>query len=414
MSRAGIVAILFSLVLTACGGGGGGSAVNQNPTVQPVTPHVIPSTFSPGATLQGNFRLARLDYRYDTASNSFNSAGYQTTSYQAVASMVDQIKAVGFTGLYIQLEVPVNNLTGLINDDPNNIKTPPKALWQVVDYAKSIGLQVWISLEIDDSNTDVGFTPNLSLFSEDKLFNSIINFDVPIASLAEQHHVDGINIGEGSFSLEGSSHINYWINLINQIKNVYSGKLSYTTMIVADTPIFGYVDYISVFLSGGLSKTPVTDLTSIVKLFNNDIYGVDEVAQLRKLATKYNKKIILSAGYKGIDAGVNIDPTDFFTAMTTNFTVGATNYTTTNTDLKNLKVQAFLEMVGLELSDVAIGVTLKEFSPWLQDTKFTDPANPVYQYYCCSWEISVDAQEQKTINSYFSKPWNYHSINSLN
>jgi hypothetical protein len=414
MFRSVICTTVLSLVLTACGGGGGATnssalpnptssssvIVNQNGFIQPITVN--------------NFRFARLDYRYDTPTSSVNKAGVHTTSYEAVTPLIDQIKSIGFNGVVIQLQAPVNAKTGAINDDPTNVKVLPKATWQVVDYAKSQGLKVWISLAIVDSVSDCLLTPDFTKYSEQQMFNNIANYDKPIAALAEKHKVDGIFVSEGNYNFDSESHVYYWQYLISNIKSVYSGKLSYSTPMIQDTPVWNYVDYPSIILSNGLSNTPLNDLKAITKLYHNDIYGIDQVKVLKEIYNKYGKKVILGLASTGADVGVGVVPPDFWGAMFTNFALGATQAKVANTELKSLKVKAFFEIIGLELSDIAIGVSFNEFSPWLQDKNFSDINNPTYQYYCCSWEISNDLTEQKTINSYFGQAWGYHSLITLN
>ena len=404
--------LLLSIVIAGCGGGGGSSNTTETtaPNVQTniTAPNVQPI---PTVPLINNFRFARLDYRYDSPSNSFNTTGLQTTSFQAVSPMIDKIKSIGFNGIIFQLEAPINAKTGAINDDPSNIKTPPKALWQLVDYAKSLGLQVWISLSIVDSVSDCLLTPDFSKYSEDQMFANVANFDKPIATLAQGHKVDGIYISEGNYNIDSEAHLYYWKYLITQIQTVYTGKLSYSTPMISDTPIWNYVDYPSIILSDSLSSLPFSDLASIVKLYHNDMYGHDEVKLLRNIYNKYGKKLILIEASTGADAGVGFIPPNFFGAMFTNFVQAGTQDKVANTELKSLKVKAFLEMVGLELSDVTIGVSFTEFAPWLQNKDFSNPSNPVYQYYCCSWEISNDPIEQKTLSAYFSQPWGFHTLN---
>jgi len=413
MFRSVICTTVLSLVLTACGGGGGGTPTSNTPTNTTSSVIVNQSGFIQPITVN-NFRFARLDYRYDTPTSSVNKAGVHTTSYEAVTPLIDQIKSIGFNGVVIQLQAPVNAKTGAINDDPTNIKVLPKATWQVVDYAKSQGLKVWISLAIVDSVSDCFLTPDFTKYSEQQMFNNIANYDKPIAALAESHKVDGIFVSEGNYNFDSESHVYYWQYLISNIKSVYSGKLSYSTPMIQDTPVWNYVDYPSIILSNGLSNTPLNDLKAITKLYHNDIYGIDQVKVLKEIYNKYGKKVILGLASTGADVGVGVVPPDFWGAMFTNFALGATQAKVANTELKSLKVKAFFEIIGLELSDIAIGVSFNEFSPWLQDKNFSDINNPTYQYYCCSWEISNDLTEQKTINSYFSQAWGYHSLITLN
>jgi hypothetical protein len=339
-------------------------------------------------------------------------------STASIVSITDKINGTIMTtsgttaaNLTIQ-QASINNNTGLINDDPTNIKVPPAALWKVIDYAKSQNLQVWLSLSIVDSKTDVEFVPNFTKFTEQKMFDSIVAFNKPLAKLAQDHKVDGIYIGEGNLSLESDEHIQYWKYYIDQIKTVYTGKLAYASYCIKKTSIWYHVDYASVFMSGPLSYTPVTDLKSIVALYNKDVYGMDQVAALKDIYNTYGKKLILLLGAKVVDTGVGADPENFFTVMVTNSWGTMAHPTiTVNTPMQHLKVQAFFEVVALKLSDVTIGLGFTEFAPWLQDSKFSDPSSSVYNYYCCSWDITNNTDLQKTFNSYLSKPWGYSTIN---
>jgi hypothetical protein len=417
MIRVGLIATLFGFVLTACGGGG--SATSPVSTPVATSQQITASTFATPAILNGNFRLARIDYRYDTPANSFNSKGYQTTSFEAVSVMIDQIKAIGFTGVIFQLETPINKDTGKValNDVPESVKTPPKALWKLVDYAKSQGLKVWISMPPVDSVSDCGLRVDFTKYSEQSMFVNTVNYMMPVVSQAETHYVDGIFIGEGD--LYSAQHLQYWVFLINQVKAVFSGKLSYATYLGTDTPIWNYVDYPAVNMNATLSDKPgISDLQSVAKLFLNDAYGQNEVNQIKSIFNSYNKKVILTASYMGADVGVNKVPSTFFDSMIYSFAVSsvAPEEIVNNEDLRNLKMRAFLEVVGLQLSDVVVGTTNTEFAPWLMDKNFSSPStqNPIYKYWCCGWEISNDTALQKTLNDYFSKPWGYHTLNSLN
>ena len=156
--------LLLLALLSGCGGGGDSTATvsNANVTVTPtVTPTVAPIVqpisqsveqpihqFSAPAIIPaGKLRLARLDYRFDTPASSVNAAGYNTSSYNVVAPMLDKIKSIGFNGIIFTLQVSVNSASGQVSttDQLPNIKVPPRDLWKLVDYAKSQGLKVWIS-----------------------------------------------------------------------------------------------------------------------------------------------------------------------------------------------------------------------------------------------------------------------------
>jgi len=81
-----------------------------------------------------------------------------------------------------------------------------------------------------------------------------------------------------------------------------------------------------------------------------------------------------------------------------------------NSRIQLLKIQAFIEMIHRNLPDITDGMAFNEFAPWLEEVAFSKPDNPVYVYYCCSWNLTHDLDAQKTLNSYFSKPWGYSTL----
>ena len=425
-----IYVTLTGFVLTACGGGGGGST---GAIASPSPSAIVTATSSPVATsntifqqpavlANGNLRLARIDYRYDTPADSYNTQGYQTTSYEALTPLIDNMKAVGFNGIVIDNQAPVNAQTGKISttDFQNVVKNPPKDMWRVIDYAKSQGMQVWLSLAIVDSVTDCNLSPDFTKYSEQDMFYNVAQWDIPLAILAQNHKVDGIFVSEGNWQFDtDAKHIPYWQYLINQIKSVYSGKLAYNQAMLTSngTPIYNYVDYIGITLSNGLSTSTTNDLQTIVKMYNNDVRGMNEVSTLRNIYNTYGKKLLLTNSSYGADSGVNVIPDAFFNSMTANFLNVSSSgqpLVSYNGTLKSLKTQAFLEMVALNLSDIVVGETFGEYGPWILDTKFSNPNGIVYLYYSCGDEISYDKGEQQMLNEYFSKPWGYHTLTTSN
>lgn len=404
--------LLLVLILTGCGGGGSSTPVDVNPTKSQSAPQPSSQFNAPAVIPADKFRLARIDYRFDTPSSSVNAAGYNTSSYEVVAPMIDKIKSIGFNGIIFTLQVSVNPASGQVStiDQLPNIKVPPRDLWKLVDYAKSQGLKVWISLQIADSMTDMLFTPNYNNYTRQYMFNNIIQFDKPIAITAQQHRVDGIFISECNWNMESESDIPYWKQLADSIRTVFSGKLGYTECLMQPTKIWNYVDYANMMLIAGLSKTPVTDLKSIVNLYHKDIYGLDEVAIIKNIYATYGKKLMLEIMPKIADTGVGVEPSDFYGMMETgNLTATNTNVSFTNT-MQLLKIQAFFEMIGLKLADITDGIILNEFSPWLEDKNFCDPKSQVYYYYAYGSSLANNLDAQKTINSYFSKPWGYYTV----
>jgi hypothetical protein len=405
--------LLLLVLLTGCGGGG------STPELTPVKSHPpaqLAHQFNAPAIIPADkLRLARLDYRYDTPASSLNNKGHHTTSYEVLVPMLDKIKSIGFNGIILTVQVSVNSATGKISttdsfESYSAIKIPPKDLWKIVDYAKSQGLKVWIALQIADSVTDMLLTPNYNNYTRQYMFNNIIEFDKPIAATAQKHKVDGIFISECNWNMESESDMPYWKQLADSIRTVYSGKLGYTGCLLRPSKIWNYVDYANLMLLSGLSKTPVTDLKTIVNLYHNDIYGQDIVAIIKNIHATYGKKIMLEIMPKVADIGVNVDPPDFYGLMETgNLSATNTNVTFTNT-MQLLKIQAFFEMMGIKLSDITDGIVLNEFSPWLEDKNFSDPNKPINYYYAYGSTLSNNIDAQKILNYYFSKPWGHITL----
>ena len=391
---------LLAIVLVGCGGGG-----STQPEPSPTDPKPISQFEAPATIPVDKFRLARIDYRYDTPKNEYDINGYHTTSFESVKPVIDNVKQVGFNGIVLLLQTPVNKNTGIITSD----KPIPKDTWKLVTYAKSQGLKVWISLQIVDSVTDVLLVPDFNKYTEQSMFNNIIEYQRTIATTAEQYKIDGIFISEGNYNLEAYEHLFYWQQLITELRKVYTGKLSYTTVLMMPTSIWNHVDYASINLNETLSKTPVYDLKTIVNLYLNDSSNKNQVQLIRNFHMVYGKKFILMTAPTVTDMGVGYVPASFWENVMNN--VWKTVFTPqTDKQMQILKIRAFMEVVNKHLLDITDGIVFSEYDPWLQHVNFSTQGTPVYHYYCCGFDLTNNVDAQKTINSYFSKQWGHYTI----
>lgn len=404
--------LLFCLafILTGCGGGGGGVAP---PTPVPVQPKTVYS--APAVIPDSKMRLAKIDYRYDTPAGELDSNGNPTTSFASVKLILDQIKEVGFNGVVIQIQTPINPKTGTISftDQYGTNKSLPKDLDKVIVYSKELKLKVWLTMPIVDAGNDFRLVPNFNLYSAQTLFDNIATFQKAIATSAEKNKVDGIFVSEGTCELHSQEHVQYWVHLINAVRSTFSGKISYASYCGYDLPIWQYVDYIALFTGETLSNTPVTDLKSIVNLYYSTTNGTNLVSLIKSLSAKYNKKVILLSMPLAADSGVNATPPTFFDMMETNVW-GYSAYPNLSKyvsyDMQRLKIKAFLEIVGRDMPDIVDGVLFDGYNPWLSNVEFSKPTNAVFLYYCCGSNLTFNDDTQKVINSYFSQPWGYHTV----
>jgi len=400
--------LCIAFVLTGCGGGGGGT------TPEPAKP-VSPAYLTPATIPDSKMRLTRIDYRYDTPTHERDVNGNQTTSFASLKPMIDQIKSVGFNGVIIQLQTPVSATTGAISyvDQYGMDKHLPKDLSKVIAYAKEQKLKVWLSLQIVDVNTDLRLIPDFTLYTERTLFDNIKAFQKAIAIDAEKSKLDGIFISEGSCELHPREHLPYWVDLISEVRSVFTGKISYISYCGFDIPIWEHVDYIGMYSNEALSLNPVTDLKSIVDLYLKTANGRNLVELFTNLSVKYNKKILLVSTPLAVDVGVGADPPTFWDMMTTN-AWGNSTYTNltkyVNYEMQQLKIKAFFEIIGRDMLNVVDGLVVDGYGPWLNNVEFSKPTNAVYLYYCCASNLTFNQDAQKVINSYFSQPWGYHTV----
>jgi len=389
---------LLVLVLTGCGGGGGAPSANSIPVVERIFK-------TPVSVSADKFRLARIDYRYDTPLSNKDINGYHTTSIESLKPMIDRIKEVGFNGIILTLQTPINKYTGKVDYySTTDDKHIPKDTWKVVSYANSQGLKVWLSLQIVDSVTDTFLNTDFTKYTEQQLFNNVIQYQTEIAGLAQQNDVYGIFISEGNHNLESYDHLFYWQQLISELRKTFKGKLAYATYLLEPTSIWNHVDYAVVWLNGTLSKSPVYDLQSIVNLYSNDAYGINQVQRIKDFHMVFNKKFILLTAPAIADDGVNSAPALFWDNMFFGIVTANATYRT-DKKMQILKINAFMEMVSRDLINVTDGVGFTEFAPWLNHVGFSNPNDTVYKYYCCGWSLNDNLDAQKAINQYFSQPW---------
>lgn len=377
----------------------------------------IAPRYLPAATIPDDkLRLTRIDLRYDSPSDSYNLSGHQVTSFAAMKPLIDQIKRVGYNGVVINLQTPINKNTGKIglNDVPGVNKDLPRDYERIIKYAKDQSLKVWLSLLIVDSVNDVTNDFDFSKFTERSMFDNIIAYQKAIAIGAERLGVDGIIISEGNWTFDTQEHISYWIDLIKELRAVFSGKLSYMQSFgQSATPIWQYVDYATYFLNEPLSRTPQSDLKTVVELYSNTANGFNLIETLRRFKKESGKQLILFLMPMATDEGVGILPSNFFDMMinsTWNSAVYESLKKYVSYETQQIKIRAFLEVLGRDLIDVTDGIAIDGYAPWLGDVNFAKPDNPVYLYYCCAFNLTYNPGAEKVINSYFSKPWGYHIL----
>jgi hypothetical protein len=341
---------LAALALAACGGGGG------TPT---------PPVSNPVVTLSANQKMvsAWIDYRFDEPLE-INANGIVMTSYDGMTPMIDHIKKVGYNTIVLQTQVPVNPQTGLIDpyENPNQPRLIPADIWRVVDYAKSQGLVVWVMIAITDGY-DNELTNSITgpAFSSTAMFNTVTDYDTKIATLAQQHRVDGIYVGDFQIGFDNASYTAQWKTLVASVKNVFNGKLSYAGGY--DNVVYDLVDYVSVGFNWPLLSTTTTDVATIVNAYYNNTQGINIVNYAENLSALHGNKPLILDTFRStpVDTGVGLT-VDIWAALAKGQNLS--NLPAPNYNLQVAKISAFCS-ISSKITPV-VGIGFDEYMPWAQ------------------------------------------------
>lgn len=317
---------------------------------------------------------AKIDLRFDQRTD-FTHEGLMISSFDAVKPMVDRIKLLGYSGVELQTNVPINVSTGKVDvvDETappgNQDKSLPDDFWRIANYASDLGLDVAVRVDPVDYVNDAilnewyDFGPD---FTEREFFNSLRTYETALAVEAEKAGVDLFYIGVLQGGFDGSAQLSQWQSVIDSIRSVYSGQLAYVSHYHAYCPVWDLVDVVGVLFDPLLSKEPTHDLKDIVNKYNhidNAIGGLtDVVMAIRDIRAATDKPIVLVDVRfdAGNDALGNYN--DFFSM--------ALNQQITdqipNTELQTLRIHGFFEMIKSSLGGVISGVQLREYMPQMQ------------------------------------------------
>jgi hypothetical protein len=399
-------ALVLLLFLVGCGGGGGGTTVIAPVQAAPVTVPI--STDRP--------RIAKVDYRFDQPNGTTNS-GYMVTSFEAIKPIVDNIKSIGFNGVQLQLEAPVNLNTAQISfTDYDYNRSVPKDLWRVVDYIHSQGLTVTLLIRITDSVTDIdiaSWTKVGTAFSVTTMLNNVAIYDQSIAQIAEQHKVEYISIGAGNMGID-AGYDSGWQNIVTAIKSVYTGKIMYSGYLDGSRPVvYKYVDVIGVMSKDVLSNTPVTDVVTIMGLYRNTADRHDIVSYFKDIKAAYNKPV----WYEGFstsaaDVGVN-KPINLYDQAIAGAIANSTLVVSFAGQVA--QIQAFFETINGPLANTVDGLSIGEFSPWglaswIQNSTPGGGSAWIIKL-LGDYQLTTDSVAQSAIKTYLTQPWGYHTIN---
>lgn len=367
------IALVSALVLTACGGGGGGSA--------PETPKAQVQPFTCVTQTQataGKYRAAVFDTRRDEP--SYTATGDQTTSFAATKLMIDRARCAGFDTIIFDVNVPMDIATGmLVLETSTENHRLPKDFWQYVSYTKSLGLKVAVrpipvdyrddeTIQLDDHVPVVEF------------FATLKSFLVALAKQSDTNGVDIFFVGSYQSGLDSNVYEIPWTDIVDSVRGVYHGKITYVTCDVCVNIVWDKVDFVSVGIG--------SSVTNILNVYQ-----------------RYQKPIFVDgAAFDSITSDPYASGT-WRTVLTNQTFSTPPNYT-----LQHQKIDDFFRLVNNDFAGKIFGFSIQAYMPWLQDKWIQDPQNSLDRTFklfdTLSYSMYNNIEAQSVIQSYLSKPWN--------
>ena len=235
-------------------------------------------------------------------------------SSAAGATSEDALAATGAGWAGVLVTWYQANATATTIAPANNTPTDADVVAAITElHAK--GLKVMLKPHVDGS--DGSWRGTFQPSDVNAWFSSFTNFILHYAALAQSNGVEMLCFGTEFKDLSGANLSN-WTNVINLIRGVYSGKLTYAANATGSSDEFtSVVFWDQVDVIGLDAYVPLTDhadptLAQLVSAWSNNRYGDNFVAAVTnfKGAHPSTPLIFTEIGYRSV-AGTNEAPYDF-------------------------------------------------------------------------------------------------------
>lgn len=333
---------------------------------------------------------AIIDLRFDQSDRTPD--GLLVNGFANVSRVIDRIAETGFTHVTFGVNAPVNVDTGLVDlydDRPgayNPNKSLPRDLWQLVDYAKSKGLGVYINPQIVDHTNDYHITGDTRFgagVSVDRVFQSLSQYFGEVAARAQTHKVDGIYVGGLQHGLVTEGYRSQWQMLVDGVRANFSGQLIHHYFYDGDSVVWDMVDVSSLWIHRILSREPLIAVQDI----HREYFSVDSdtpravVDVVRDHAQAHNKPVILE------HAPINASDRFIGESLTLGqfYETGELlpELSTLNHARQAARHAAFIQLVREDLASDVLGLSISEYAPWQMADWLVDPAkaNQLWQVF---------------------------------
>jgi uncharacterized protein (TIGR03437 family) len=201
---------------------------------------------------------------------------------------------------------------------PSSTQTPTDAaVRQAIQEFHNLGIKVMLKPHVDVNDAASSWRGNINPSSPDTWFSNYTQFIVQYAQMADSLGVEMLCIGTELKTVSGAANQARWYSVIDAIRAVYKGALTYAANATSAGDEFTSVsfwDRVDVIgLDGYFALTNHADptLAQLVAAWRRNSGGLDLVATVTNFYNVRQKPIIFTEiGYKS-SAGANTEPWNY-------------------------------------------------------------------------------------------------------
>ncbi|RJR28013.1 hypothetical protein C4561_00720 [candidate division WWE3 bacterium] len=191
-------------------------------------------------------------------------------------------------------------------------RTPSDSLMvYTINKAHSLGMGIMIKPHLDIKGGS--WRANLNPSDKNRFFQNYSNMILHYANMAQQNNIEMLSIGAELITLtQNTANLPYWTSLIDNVRNVYSGKLTYSANADSGSynetnlPFGNRLDLIGMSMYRPLSSTTNPTVSSMISRWES----LDQT-YVTPAVQRFGKPVIFTEiGYRSVD-GASTRPWDY-------------------------------------------------------------------------------------------------------
>ena len=267
----------------------------------------LPSAGAQGTLGNGGFQY----YGITHVSWSFNEYTFATATASRDDLAATNANWAGVLATWYQPNITANSML-------SNFTTPTDdAVTQAIQEFHGKGIKVMLKPHVDVNDAAGSWRGNINPSAPDTWFANYTQFMVHYAQLAESLGVEMLCIGTELKTVSGAANQARWYGVIDAIRAVYHGALTYAANATSAGDEFTSVSFWDrldlIGLDGYFALTNKADptLAELVAAWRGNLNRLDLVATVTNFYNAHQKPIIFTEiGYKS-SAGANTEPWNY-------------------------------------------------------------------------------------------------------